>query len=207
MTIRTSLVGVAVALAVPAAAAAKEVERAAVCGADGCERIEVGGDARTLMGGGSVTDPPAQPAAFYRLRFAIGDGTGEVFGRVRLVYVPSGGKIQFDDGTWMRLVPATEKAMQRAVAGLEPFPARALRITRAPANRVQGGAPAPAGGPDAVTSPASTAATAPDPASGPVATDQGGVPAWLVALAAAAGVAALAVLRRRSGRASGAAAT
>src|SRR5688572_13210028 len=59
---------VAAVMLLPAAAGAKEIESAVVCGADGCKEIAVKGDAHRLLGGGSLGKDLTKTAPFYTLQ-------------------------------------------------------------------------------------------------------------------------------------------
>ena len=93
MSIRTIplVVAASAAMVLAAPAVAKEIEEAAVCGAGGCTKVAPRGDAHAMLEGGAVSDAPAS-APFYRIRLGIGDGSGKVFERFSILYVPSAGQ-------------------------------------------------------------------------------------------------------------------
>ena len=175
MSLRTILlvVAAAAAMVLAAPAMAKEIEEATVCGAGGCTKVTPRGDAHAMLEGGAVSDAPA-PAPFYRIRMGIGDGSGKVFERFSILYVPSAEKVRAMDGQWMTATTAAVRALDRVTRGHGPFPAR--RLTTAP-----GGAAEMTG-----TSLPPEIVTAPDDAPH---SSGGGVPAWLIVLAVGGGLA------------------
>ena len=169
MPIRTiPLVVVAVAALVLAApAAAKVIEEATVCGARGCTKATPGGDAHAMLEGGALSDAPAA-APFYRIRLGIGDGSGKVFERFTILYVPSAHKVRAMDGQWTDTTAAAERALNRVTRGQEPFPAKRLE-DGAESSRRRRSAPR--------CRPRSSCRPKRSLGSG-----GGGVPAWLIAL-------------------------
>jgi uncharacterized protein (TIGR03382 family) len=115
----------AVLAAAPAAAQAKELVKLEVCGQAGCvDRTKAGEyDPHSLLDFGASDGGPGRKAAFVRLRAGIGDGSGEIFGRVTMVYVPSLGLVQAQDGTWTRPSPAVRAQLQAVTKGVAPYPA------------------------------------------------------------------------------------
>ena len=175
MSIRTIplVVVAAAAMVLAAPAVAKEIEEATVCGAGGCTNVTPGGDAHAMLEGGAVTDAPA-PAPFYRIRLGIGDGSGKVFERFSILYVPSADKVLAMDGQWVNTTAAAERALDRVTRGHGPFPAKRLKTVPGEAAEAIG------------TSLPPEIVTAPDDGSG---SGGGGVPAWLIVLAAGGGLA------------------
>ena len=172
-----------------APAVAKEIEEAAVCGAGGCTKVAPSGDAHAMLEGGEVSDAPAS-APFYRIRLGIGDGSGKVFERFSILYVPSADKVRAIDGQWMNTTTATERALDRVTRAHRPFPAK--RLNTAPSEAAETiGTSLP---PEIVT-----------PGDDGPPSGDGGVPAWLIVLAAGGGLAlvgggaAWALRRRPSG--------
>jgi hypothetical protein len=90
-----------------------------------------GTTANTMVEGGYESDPPANAAPFFRVRFTveIDEGRTESFG---VTYVPQARMIKAADDTWMTPEPRVRRAFDRAVEGLEPFPARSLTGLDAP---------------------------------------------------------------------------
>ena len=119
-----------------------------------------------------MSDAPA-PAPFYRIRLGVGDGSGKVFERFSILYVPSAEKVRAMDGRWMTATTAAVRALDRVTRGHGSFPARRLKTAPGGAAEIIG------------TSLPPEIVTAPDdgPPSG------GGVPAWLIVLAAGGGLA------------------
>jgi hypothetical protein len=193
MSIRTIplVLVAAAAMAFAAPAMAKVIEEATVCGADGCTKVKPGGDAHAMLEGGAVTSAP-KPAPFYRLRFGIGDGTGKVFERFWIVYVPSAEKMRAMDGQWVNTTTAADRALARVTRGHEPIPAAKLKLTQAEQDAGSIGTSLP---PEIVKGPPDDGA-----ASG---SGGGGVPGWLIVLGAGGGLVLVAggatwALRRRT---------
>jgi hypothetical protein len=110
----------------PAAASAKEVVKAKVCGADGC--VTVGPSAAVnFTDGGPPTDPPTEAAPFYTAEMTV-RGDGEETFTFKTTFVPKGGLLRGDDGTWMDAPLQTENAFKRAIGSrdLQAFPASKL---------------------------------------------------------------------------------
>jgi hypothetical protein len=194
MSIRTVplVLAAAAAMALAAPAMAKEIEEATVCGADGCAKVTPRGNAHAMAeSAGAVTDAP-KPAPFYRIRLGIGDGSGQVFERFWLVYVPSADKLRAMDGQWVRTTTTADRALDRVTRGRKPLPATKLKLTKAQQDAQSSGNSLP---PEIVTAP-------PDdgPGSG---SGGGGVPGWVIVLAAGGGLALVGggaawALRRRT---------
>jgi hypothetical protein len=112
------------ALAIPASASAKGVERADVCGASGCSRVDDEETRYALLVGGGQIDPPA-PGPFYRVRVVMREG--ETRHRFNEDYLPSAGAIRVrgenGEPAWMKVPPETQRALERATAGTTPYPA------------------------------------------------------------------------------------
>ena len=130
MSIRTIplVVVAAAAMALAAPAVAKEIEEATVCGADGCVELAAKGSAHAMLDGGAITDAP-KPAPFYRIRVGIGDGSGKVFERFSILYVPSADKVRAMDGMWVNTTATADRALGRVTRGRKPFPAGRLKTT------------------------------------------------------------------------------
>lgn len=126
-------------LCAPAAAAAKEVTGATVCGADACRSMDGAGEA--LLQGGPPTHGPTQSEPFVRMEFEI--AAGRETDRVRNVFLPRSGLLLGDDGTtWLR--PTELAALREHARRVTPFAADRLPATVPLAQRES--APAPAGG-------------------------------------------------------------
>jgi hypothetical protein len=187
MSIRTiPLVAVAaVAMALAAPAVAKEIETTTVCGADGCKDVEVNGNAHALLDGGPSGADAAEPAPFFRIRLGIGDGSGKIFERFTILYVPSAEKVRGMDGVWMNAPTAAVRALERVTRGREPIPARRLKATPSEETQIAGTSLPPE-----IVGP-------PDDGSGG---GGGGLPSALIVIAAGGGVVLLTVARWTRGR-------
>jgi hypothetical protein len=119
-----SAIVLAAVLAVPAAAAAKQVTGATVCGADGCVRTRDAAVLRGLMNGGPPTVPPTAGAPVLRVRAAVSERPG---GRVRARFttwwVPSQRLLVAADGSSMRLDPLAVRSLVKITHGMAPLPA------------------------------------------------------------------------------------
>jgi hypothetical protein len=174
-------------VAVPSAAAAKELTAAKVCGAGGCSTFHDAATLRGLSEGGPSAPAPERAARFFtvKLTVKVEDASESSW---TVAYVPSAGLLRTRDGgtySWLETTPAGAHALARVTRGLRPFPARRLRGA---------GAESPAAQVDEVVlPPARPAAAAPDGGSFP----------WVVValiVAAGGGLAAGAVrLHGRSG--------
>ena len=118
----------AVAVAVlPAAATAKEVEKATVCGADGCQTNDDNhAVAVAVENGGPPTSPPAHRARFYRVAVHIRGDSGHPF---RLLVVPSARRVRADGNAWFEMDRFSYRAWRRVLHGVKPFPATKLPLT------------------------------------------------------------------------------
>jgi hypothetical protein len=171
-----ALIAVAALVAVPAAAPAKEVKSATVCGARGCQDSkDKAGVAAAVENGGPPTTPPRRGVAFYRVTVHI-KGDPEPF---RLLVAPGIGQVRGPDGTWFSLPESAVDAWRDIVRGVRPFPAAKLPDVEPSAPRsVTGGALPP-----------HTYTVAPVPATEPT----GGTSTGLIAGITAAAVALLAL--------------
>jgi hypothetical protein len=111
------------ALALPAAAAAKEIQSVQACGADGCDDVTNIASPAALDGGGRG-NPPAGAAPFFRFKVAVKAGEGR--SGWSFLYVPSAQKVRADDGTWMNPTTASLHALDRLVRGRQPLAAARL---------------------------------------------------------------------------------
>jgi hypothetical protein len=114
---------------VPAAAQAKEVTAAHICGADGCERVRDEQTLHLLLQGGPPTDAPGREHPFFAVRLTV-DVEQEKPMRLNSIVVPRHGLMQGDDGTWMTLPAATERVLRRLTAGRPPRPAAEMPAGR-----------------------------------------------------------------------------
>jgi hypothetical protein len=171
-------------LLVPAAAAsAKAVREAELCGASGCATVSGTGDELMTLTEAAGPAGAPRPAAWYRLRLTIGPEGGDGFEPIvlRNAYVPAAGllRVESDGGPdWVEAYPAARRLLDSAARGLQPFTPATLRDAAAaaePERRVAAVVPSGGGG--------------------------GGAP-WfaLVAAAAVLAVGLVVVARRRGGR-------
>ena len=125
---------VAVAAAIPASAAAKEIVGLTVCGASGCATDRSDSISGSLherpsgpLGGIGEAVAPAKPGAWFRGNLLLGDG-GKVYGRfpfyyvrdAKLMVVPGAGA---QTSTWERASGPWREAIERVGARIKPFPA------------------------------------------------------------------------------------
>jgi hypothetical protein len=176
------------ALATAAPACAKGVAELKACGSDGCHAVQ---DARHLTdlvlgGGGRGGRPPDSGRPFYRVRvFTREPGARRSSFGFSFLYVPSRHLIRrpsvYSSFEWLRLDPAQDHGLRRAVRGLHPYPAARLPLDRPP-----------------LTSPPPSRAAAP---AGDAARGGSGPSAWWIALLGAAALATLAAIlaHRRHG--------
>jgi hypothetical protein len=168
----------------PAAAAAKEVKSATVCGPTDCVSVDDDRRSEALVMGGSPSDPPPKAEAWYRVRLVIGgDGAHEAF---TINVLPTSGYIrsrdQFGGSVWSDMSTQQQATYRRLTAEISPFPAKRLTgITNPKLPAASPAAPAPAQ---------------------PADEDEGSSPMpWLIAagaLAALAGALGVRRIRRRS---------
>jgi hypothetical protein len=168
---RAAIACLAVALAVPATASAKEITKVTVCGTDGCVSTHDPAILQGLTNGGPPTVPPSSRGAAVRLRSTIAEGS-TVLHRSTTWFLPASGLLVAEDGTWMRLPAAATSALVKLSAGLAFFPASKV-----------GGVAASAAPPPAPPAPAPS--------------DSGSGAWWLLAAVPLAAVGALLVARRR----------
>lgn len=186
---RTSLAASAAVLviaALPAAAVAKEVRSATVCGAAGCETSkDRAAVVAAVESGGPPSTPPSRGAAFYRVTVRIvGDPAP-----LRLLVAPGISRLRAADGTWLALTQRSVAAWRAVVGEVRAFPASKLPdVDPSAPPTARGGALAPK------TYGGAPAAAADESSGTPVALLAGGGAAT-VALGAA-----LLGLRRRRGR-------
>lgn len=130
-------------LAVPAPAHAKELAAATVCGPSGCSTVAHPEALMPLMQG----TPPVPPGLirahpFYRLRFAIDEGTTR--GRIHLLVMPRSGYVRGPDGAWRHADTRAVEEVESLAGGLKPFPAAALNGLEQPGQRSDRQAPSAA---------------------------------------------------------------
>jgi hypothetical protein len=124
----------AVAVAMPAPAAAKEIVGLTLCGATGCATEKGGSISGSLhegpsgpLGGIGAAVSPAKPGPWYRGSVLAGED-GKVYGRIPFYYVPDGKLIVLPGAgaqttTWQHASRAWRAALERVGGGVKPFPA------------------------------------------------------------------------------------
>ena len=120
MRAKIAVMTVTAGLALPGAAAAKEIESVQACGADGCADVTTRVTPAALDGGGRG-GPPDRPAPFYRIKVVA--KAGHERARWSFLYVPSAQKVRGADGTWMNPATASLHALDRLVRGRRPLAA------------------------------------------------------------------------------------
>jgi hypothetical protein len=142
------LLAATAALALPAAAAAKEVSALDVCGTDGCTRIT---DHATLLafeqGSELAEAPPTGPQRSYAVRVRIRHDDGASQTGWTTLWLPAAGVMAFDDGqqgaTFTPVGPKLERVLRRAARGHTPRAARRFTVPPPPTARVAEVVPAP----------------------------------------------------------------
>jgi hypothetical protein len=180
---------VALALAFPAVAAAKEVTRLDVCGVGGCGRVTDEDALRTFMQGGEfAAAAPSGPQRSYLIKVHIRDDTGRAVQGWTSHWLPAAGVMASEDApghfSFSPVGPKLERVLRGAARG------RTARAARRFAEDVE-----PAAQVDEVVSPPTAAA--PRAGGG----DGGGLPAlaWLgvaAGLLAVGGAGAIGLRRR-----------
>jgi hypothetical protein len=125
MRAQIALLTATAALALPGAAAAKEIASVQACGADGCDDVTSIATPAVLDGGGRG-NPPDRAAPFYRFKVVV--KAGDERARWSFLYVPSAEKVRGDDGTWMNPATPSLHALDRLTRGKEPLPASRLAL-------------------------------------------------------------------------------
>ena len=138
-------VAVAVALAAPSVAAAKEVQKVQLCGASACftfDRGNSGGKLALFGRAGDPAPPPSRPAPWYRLRITIGAHGMRPFASTN-EYVPNLDRIRImaEGGgrTWVGVIDDLRPVLRTVAAGLDPLPAARLPGVQASPRATGGG--------------------------------------------------------------------
>jgi len=132
-----AIVALALTALSAAPAHAKGVTKLTACGASGCHDATPKEHDTTVLEAGAQVGPPDAGAPFYELRATVGPPPEEgVEGvRVQMLYVPSLHVIRVDwpeqPPQWMQTGGRTERALNRTIAGLTPFPASGLNLSGA----------------------------------------------------------------------------
>jgi hypothetical protein len=125
------------ALALPAGAAAKEIESAEVCGASDCRSVTEHRSLVALSRAGPPAEPP-KATAFFRVRLTMrGDGERATF---PVAIVPAARLLRdgntADGYRWFRVPASVVREYRRITRGLEPVPASKLSGLSPPKARV-----------------------------------------------------------------------
>jgi hypothetical protein len=145
------IIATTAALALPAAAGAKEVSGIDVCGTDGCTRIA---DPEVLRGfeqGSELAEAaPTGRHRSYELRVRIRDDEGVARHGWTTLWLPSVHLMAFDDGqpgaTFTPVPPALQRALASAARGHEARAARSFAEAKEASATVAEVVPAPADG-------------------------------------------------------------
>jgi hypothetical protein len=137
-------------LALPGAAAAKEVSAIQVCGTDGCTRIVDRAVLRAFEQGTEMAEAaPSGRHRSYELRVRVRVPEEEAASDIgwTSLWLPDAHLIAFDDGqpgaTFTPVAPAVERALARAARGHTARAARRYSAPPPPAARVAEVVPAP----------------------------------------------------------------
>lgn len=119
------------ALALPAAAQAKEINALAVCGATSCVDVDLAGFGhRDPIAGDSATADGPPPSDFLRIDFTV-DGQARAF---MVFYEPRSGLVALEGRPghveWARLDPRVAPAVKDAAKRVQPFHAPTLTAVR-----------------------------------------------------------------------------
>jgi hypothetical protein len=158
---RAAVIAATALLALPAAAAAKEVSALELCGTDGCTPITDRAVLRAFEQGSELAAAaPSGVRRSYLIRVHIRDESGAPKIGWTNLWLPSAHVIAFDDGrqgaTFTPVTPAFERVLRRAARGHAARAARRFSAPPAPVARVAEVVPAPAaakaraGGPPAL---------------------------------------------------------
>jgi len=118
----------AVALGPAAAASAKEIDKAKVCGVDGCHDVS---DQATMAvtDGGPPTAWPDEAAPFYRIKVSMKVPEGESVPGWSFLWVPAAQMIEQEDGTWTNPPSTTIDELNALTRGIKPLPASKLVLS------------------------------------------------------------------------------
>jgi len=115
----------AVALGPAAAASAKEIDKAKVCGVDGCHDVS---DQATMAvtDGGPPTAWPDEATPFYRVKVSMKVPEGESVPGWSFLWVPAAQMIKQEDETWTNPPSTTVDELEALTRGIKPLPASKL---------------------------------------------------------------------------------
>lgn len=124
---RVVLSAAALALAAAPPAAAKDIERIRVCGADKCTNVRPSRTVESRLFDDAFAAVPRRRAPYFRITIAFGDGRGHIIHNSRLYFVPSL-QLVSQDGAWTRARGARLELFRRLTRGHRPYPARTLPL-------------------------------------------------------------------------------
>lgn len=111
-------------LVAPAAANAKRLSSAAVCGSSGCNSSSDPAAFLSTLEGGPPSAGPARAHPFYRLRVVVDEGRASE--AMKLLVVPQGRYLRGPDGVWRQVSADLLGRTTTLANGLRPFPASQL---------------------------------------------------------------------------------
>jgi hypothetical protein len=134
-------------LAAPAAAGAKELSSARVCGASGCNQASnPAAFFPALEGGPPTAGGPSRPHPFYRLRVVVDEGRARQV--MKLLAVSHGNYLRGPDGAWRQASADVLDRIKTLAGALQPFPASQLPgVSEAPQRSHPDAAPSPSASP------------------------------------------------------------
>jgi hypothetical protein len=135
------LLAVTAVLALPAAAAAKEITALDICGTDGCTRISDRDTLRSFEEGSALAEAaPAGRLRAYLLRVRVRDEAGVPRVGWTSRWLPAAGVMALDDGqpgaTFMPVGPRLDRVLRRAARGHTALAARRYAAPPPPVARV-----------------------------------------------------------------------
>ncbi|HEX8083170.1 MAG TPA: LPXTG cell wall anchor domain-containing protein [Solirubrobacteraceae bacterium] len=117
---RIALVLTALLLTLAPAAAAKELGRVSVCGADGCNDVSEQAT-HAVLDGGAPTIREARPSEeHFVVRITVMEGKREL-DRFDVQWFPKARLLRGADGFWMRTPAATHAELARLTSGMKPY--------------------------------------------------------------------------------------
>ena len=136
----------ALVLALPASAGAKEVTGATLCGTDGCRTTHDRDAASDLANASTLAGPPKHAAPYYTVRIQVtAEGHDEMAWTNRWAPTLGVAKAEGENGdpVWYELSARGASTLQRMSHGLRPFPAAGLEPLDGPTPSRPGGQLAP----------------------------------------------------------------
>jgi hypothetical protein len=143
------ILALATALAVPAAAAAKEITRVDVCGVAGCGHVSDKDAVQAFIEGDDMAAAaPRGAQRSYRLKVFVRDDTGNAVQGWNSHWLPAAGVVAFEEGPGQFLFspvgPKLERVLRDAARGREARAARRFGQKPRPVAQVDEVVPAPA---------------------------------------------------------------